>query len=114
MRHVVKVKEPHRTSMAASVLLKRMLRKQELAAWLAFRDRFLAHQKALYGVLKCHYCGRTGLVEEVSIDASKAQMRMLATLDHVMPVSKGGSVRDEGNLVVACFPCNQRKADDIL
>ena len=32
------------------------------------------------------------------------------TLDHVMPKSRGGS-NDPSNLVTACFPCNQKKAD---
>jgi 5-methylcytosine-specific restriction endonuclease McrA len=114
MKHFVKVPEPHRTSQAAAVMLRRVLRTQEIAAWLGFRDRFLARQKAKDGVLRCHYCGKAPLVEEVPIRASKAQLRLLATLDHVFPLSKGGEVFDEANLVVACFPCNQRKGDGII
>ncbi len=44
---------------------------------------------------RCVYCG-TGL----GLDN--------ATLDHVMPVSRGGT-HLPGNLVSACQPCNQRK-----
>lgn len=35
---------------------------------------------------------------------------LLATLDHVVPISRGGSNDDE-NLVAACFWCNQDRAD---
>jgi 5-methylcytosine-specific restriction endonuclease McrA len=33
-----------------------------------------------------------------------------ATLDHVVPVARGGA-NDPGNLVVACAPCNRLKSD---
>ena len=35
----------------------------------------------------------------------------LATVDHVMPLSKGGAEFDEANCVVACYRCNQKKGD---
>lgn len=44
---------------------------------------------------RCVYCG-TGLGLEN------------ATLDHVIPLSRGGS-HQPGNLVAACHSCNQRK-----
>lgn len=46
---------------------------------------------------RCVYCGH-GLAIEA------------ATLDHVVPLSQGGS-HALGNLVTACRPCNQRKGD---
>ena len=95
------------------MLLKRRLKKAEVDAWLAFRAKFLAYKRAEVGDLVCHYCGRKNLVEEMPMDAPKAQLVGLATIDHVKPRSKGGN--DEySNLVVACFPCNQRKADNEL
>lgn len=48
---------------------------------------------------KCHYCRRVLLFSET-------------TLDHVIPRSKGGG-NNLGNLVLACAPCNQAKADTI-
>ena len=48
---------------------------------------------------KCQYCG-------ISVD------RKEATLDHVMPVSKGGKTTWE-NCVTACAPCNATKADKV-
>jgi 5-methylcytosine-specific restriction endonuclease McrA len=49
---------------------------------------------------KCHYC-------QIPI----SDMDGTATLDHVMPVSKGGAVFDLDNCVAACGPCNTAKAD---
>jgi 5-methylcytosine-specific restriction endonuclease McrA len=47
---------------------------------------------------RCTYCAATGVPLEV---------------DHVQPRSKGGSDQ-VSNLVIACHPCNQRKADQSL
>jgi 5-methylcytosine-specific restriction endonuclease McrA len=33
----------------------------------------------------------------------------LATIDHVIPLSKGGNKYDESNLVIACKTCNKKK-----
>ena len=46
---------------------------------------------------QCHYCGCHLTMETM-------------TLDHVIPRSKGGT-SDILNLVAACKPCNQAKAD---
>ena len=48
---------------------------------------------------RCQYCG-------IEVD------RKEATLDHVMPVSKGGKTSWE-NCVTACAPCNATKADKV-
>lgn len=45
----------------------------------------------------CQYCGR------------RLPLKQL-TYDHVVPRSKGGPTRWE-NIVMACYPCNERKAD---
>jgi 5-methylcytosine-specific restriction endonuclease McrA len=37
-----------------------------------------------------------------------------ATLDHVLPISRGGSVSDPANLVASCFSCNNEKGDRLL
>ncbi|MCB9653518.1 MAG: HNH endonuclease [Deltaproteobacteria bacterium] len=46
---------------------------------------------------RCQYCARK---------VSRAE----ATYDHVVPRSKGGKTRWE-NIVIACLPCNSRKAN---
>ena len=108
-RQVVTVAEPHVTSMAALVLLGREFRKAEMVEWLTFRDELLDEAKARDGELVCHYCGRGDLVRELPDYVKKSAN--LATIDHVVPVSKGGKKFEKSNCVVACSGCNQRKAD---
>lgn len=35
----------------------------------------------------------------------------LLTVDHVIPLSRGGHPMKKANLLTACFPCNQKKAN---
>ncbi|MGP5291942.1 HNH endonuclease [Brachybacterium tyrofermentans] len=51
----------------------------------------------------CAYCGR-------SVSKTPSCEALLATVDHVFPVSRGGPT-SWGNLVSACRECNERKAD---
>lgn len=46
---------------------------------------------------RCHWCRA-----ELELEAS--------TVDHVIPLSRGGSNRDD-NVVLACQPCNQRRGN---
>jgi hypothetical protein len=46
---------------------------------------------------RCQYCLRSFTSNQL-------------TLDHVIPSSRGGK-HDWGNVVAACFPCNNRKSD---
>ena len=46
----------------------------------------------------CQYCGHRGQAQEL-------------TIDHVVPVSRGGAPSSWENQVVACRRCNGRKAD---
>jgi 5-methylcytosine-specific restriction endonuclease McrA len=52
---------------------------------------------------RCHYCG-----------CPISDRDQTATLDHVVPISKGGEQFDHTNCVAACAPCNRAKADAIL
>lgn len=51
----------------------------------------------------CAYCGR-------SVSRTPACEALLATVDHIVPVSRGGP-STWTNLVCACKECNNRKAD---
>lgn len=51
----------------------------------------------------CAYCGR-------SVSKSPTTEALLATVDHILPVSRGGE-SSWLNLVSACKECNNRKAD---
>jgi hypothetical protein len=48
----------------------------------------------------CRFCGREG-----------AKGDDWLTIDHVIPVSRGGHPRKKANLVSACLTCNQKKAN---
>ena len=108
-RHTVRTKNPDIRSHAALVLLTRAYEKKRLQRWLDFRDVLLDAAEARDGCLKCHYCGRADLVREVPDYVRKP--KNLATIDHVLPRSKGGQ-DDDDNCVIACFTCNQRKGDN--
>jgi 5-methylcytosine-specific restriction endonuclease McrA len=45
----------------------------------------------------CMYCGKPG-----------------NTVDHIIPLNKGGAVADVENMVTACKPCNSSKQDKLL
>lgn len=59
--------------------------------------------KFVYQYGKCYYCGLT--VEQREPPHPRA-----ATLDHLLPLSKGGKSA-MSNLVLACFRCNNEKGD---
>jgi len=88
-------------SYAAWVLLNKKLNiaEQNLAEWLAFRSRFLDK----FPKLVCSHCGKKGLLKDTD-DTDR-----LATVDHVIPLSKGGAQFDENNCIVACFSCNNNR-----
>jgi 5-methylcytosine-specific restriction endonuclease McrA len=52
---------------------------------------------------RCAYCGRS-----MRRKARKDKPWLTATLDHVLPVSRGGR-NQRANLVAACLGCNQSK-----
>lgn len=52
---------------------------------------------------KCFYC-------EQRVSTSSQCLRPLGTIDHYIPLSRGGTHSKE-NLVLACFPCNQDKGN---
>ena len=104
-KNVVYVTRPNIKSRAALILLNKRLRDHEVGEWLQFRDEFLNKRPMV-----CEYCGRKQLTKEIGV----LGQGYLATIDHVMPLSKGGSRYDEANLKVACFPCNRDKSDKII
>lgn len=103
MRHNVLVDNPDPKSMAAAVVLRKRLSKETVAEWLRFRDAFLSVRS-----LVCTHCGKTGLLKESD------DPETLATIDHVIPLSKGGAQYNEDNCVIACGRCNgNRKNTDM-
>ena len=107
-RQDVMVKEPHIKSQAALVLLCKAYKQMEMKTWLGFRESYLDQALEEFGFLECAYCGRKDLVKDYE---SVRQPANLATIDHVQPLSKGGSRYDPENLVIACYRCNQHKGN---
>ena len=75
-------------------------------SWKRFRTRFLAIER-YSSAFTCHYCGE--LIDEgVSPPSPNA-----LTVDHVIPISKGGGLKDKNNVVVCCYFCNMKKGDKV-
>lgn len=64
------------------------------------------------GVLKCEYCPNTNL--RIQWDNKQIASNKKATLDHVVPVSKGGKHFDLDNIKVCCESCNSKKSNKDL
>lgn len=77
--------------------------------WLDFREQFLLGIIEEKGSLTCEYCGK----EDLDKDAPDYS-GYLATIDHIIPTSKGGKKYDTSNFAVACRPCNRDKGDKFL
>ena len=59
---------------------------------------------------KCYYCHRP-----VTQPTSPEQTDNTATIDHLIPINRGGrKKRDTLNCVIACHACNNAKADRTL
>lgn len=114
MRPNILVISPPVTALAARELLRRQLAKEELENWVEFREQLLReNQQRNDGKLVCYYCGRDDLVSEVEDMSSAARRAILATIDHKVPLSKGGKQFDPDNCVVACCPCNEKKGNKL-
>jgi 5-methylcytosine-specific restriction endonuclease McrA len=101
MRHMVTIDDPAISSRAAYVLLSQKYKDREVEEWIALKRGFLKKTLEKNGDLICHYCGKTGLRMEP--DPSGRKLGTLATIDHVVPISKGGKEKEESNFVIACW-----------
>ena len=120
-RVVIAVEVPHVQSLASLIKLKKFyqsvdenLKFKDLSykVYLRFRNRWLKQQKNKNKNLTCFYCGAKNLnpnINSPKISSNKQK----ATIDHKIPISKGGLKFCEKNLVVACYTCNEKKADKI-
>jgi 5-methylcytosine-specific restriction endonuclease McrA len=111
---------PHPQSQASLILLKKQYEQliprltqtnPDWRIWLTFRNRYLKRVMKLKKTLTCEYCGLTDLHPNSN---SPYAIGKMATIDHIIPTSKGGKKYDESNFTVACFTCNNKKADKIL
>jgi 5-methylcytosine-specific restriction endonuclease McrA len=76
---------------------------------IALSRKFLSEVLAKEGHLKCTYCPKDNL--QIEFDGMKIPRNKMATIDHIVPISKGGEIYDYSNLCVACARCNNKKSD---
>jgi 5-methylcytosine-specific restriction endonuclease McrA len=112
----VRVNNPHVQSLAALLLLNLKLRENDKTCdWKqnrGFRKRYLAAFKKHHGVLFCEYCGKRPLLvdgEGLTLKKGKILKEFLATLDHIVPLSRGGAEFDPANIKLCCPQCNRDK-----
>lgn len=108
-------------SYASYVLLKDYLHSQDEDFLNSFEFRmrkiqfsrdYLTRTLRKTGNLKCSYCPKENLV--IEYEGMTVHKSVLATIDHVVPISKGGGVFDEENIVVSCSTCNNSKGSKDL
>lgn len=63
------------------------------------------------GSLYCEYCNKGPLKADAGNIFSKLPM---ATIDHKIPLSKGGNRFDFDNMACSCSKCNSKKKDKLL
>ncbi len=93
----VRVDEPHVCSVDARIPIPEVVVLQRFNSVPRQRVAFSRRNLTRRDRNLCQYCGRRPRDSELSID-------------HVLPRSRGGSTSWE-NCVLACAPCNRRKAD---
>jgi 5-methylcytosine-specific restriction endonuclease McrA len=120
------VENPNPKSRASYILLKnelfmqdesKLTKLQEIEKWLKFRAEYLQDELKNKGELICTYCGKRHLeIGYLSLNESNKNHKnpLLATIDHIMPLGKGGEKYNKNNLCVACKTCNSKKADKII
>lgn len=108
---------PHSQSFAALLLLKKeyMLSDPEENPlyrnylYQKRRKQVLREHFETYGKYICAYCKR----DDLAVTFKQKDPR-LVTIDHVIPISRGGSFLRKSNMVVACNKCNNKKSDTLL
>ena len=116
IKEVVYSPEPHPQSLAALILIKNRYMLQDPEAnpfisWQIYHQRkqeVLKEHFAKYGRYICYRCGR----DDLSANVPKKSARFL-TIDHIVPVSRGGSYTSKSNLAVCCNKCNNEKGDKL-
>lgn len=108
MKHRVFLKNVPSDCYAASVLLHEVYQQMETKAWHRARNDFLDSELKEKGYLECYYCHRKHLRRR----GGKANER--ATVDHIIPVSRGGGWTDQANFVVCCDSCNRKKSNHLV
>lgn len=106
-KYNILVEEPHIQSRSSYILLVQELALTKHVEWLEYREEYLDQ----YEVLTCVKCGITELKKKIEDKRDKEQLKYLATVDHIKPLSKGGEKFNYDNMQVMCHECNNKKGD---
>lgn len=118
--HTIYNENPSSQTYASSILLHDQFKKldvdyldakKERIKRIEFSREYLTSKKEELGSLTCCYCGKSNLI--IEYEGIKVPNRIKATIDHIIPISKGGPVFDLTNIKIACGKCNNKKADSI-
>ena len=71
------------------------------------RKRFIELCKIAQGTLKCTIC------DVELVEGHHPPIKNSVTIDHIVPVSKGGSSVSQSNFQLCCLYCNQTKGDGL-
>lgn len=72
-----------------------------------FRSRFIEYKLKQSDELVCEYCG-VQLVTGVHPPISTS-----LTVDHIVPISMGGGLKDMSNMRICCWKCNNQKGSNL-
>lgn len=72
----------------------------------------LTRWKNQLGKLFCVYCNKKDL--QIEYDGMTLKSDVMATLEHLNPISKGGGVFDLSHIVCACGTCNRNRSNKDL
>jgi 5-methylcytosine-specific restriction endonuclease McrA len=115
--HIIFNVMPSLRSWSSYIMMKEVFRSMDedmieenevLYKYLSKRYLFLVRRLKRRGELRCDYCGKNGLIIGHN-RKSNNKILNLATIDHIIPVSKGIDRLDEKNWGVACRKCNGKK-----
>lgn len=74
---------------------------------IGFSRNYLSEIQRREGSLTCKYCHRPNLI--IELEGMRVKNIIKATIDHIVPLSKGGLFFDFNNINVCCGKCNSRK-----
>ena len=106
---------------AAAILLRNFYEEQDedyinrfriIAQRINFSREYLKNVLKEKGSIKCSYCKKDNLV--IELEGMKVPKEIKATIDHIIPKSKGGAHYDLKNITPCCEECNTNKGSRLL
>lgn len=74
---------------------------------IGFSRNYLTEIQRRDGSLTCTYCNKPNL--KIELEGMRVRNYIKATIDHIVPLSKGGLFFDYNNINVCCGQCNSKK-----